>query len=264
MKVELDFRKSVSENAAHYYELAKKAKRKIPNLMRAIEETKKEIKLARERQDEARKKKLKVKRERDWYEKFHWFFSSDGLLVLGGRDARSNQVLVRRYMDDKDLFFHADIKGGSVVVVKSGGAEVPERTRQEAAQFAASFSRAFSLGLAAVTVYSVRPEQVRTAAKAGEFLPKGGFVLIGERDWYRSVPIKVAVSYDKEKHRVVSGPESAISKYGQYVVVVPGRTEKGEIAKKIKKLLENWFGEEVDLDDVLRMLPPGKADIKYT
>ncbi len=261
MKVELDFRKSVAENAAMYYEKAKKAKRKIPSLKEAIENTKREIEKAMEKVEEEKTVNVKRKREKDWYEKFHWFFSSDGFLVLGGKDARSNQVLVRRYMEEKDLFFHADIKGGSVVIVKSDGKDIPQKTKEEAAQFAASFSRAFSTGLAAITVYAAKPSQVKTAAKAGEYLPKGGFVIIGEREWFKAMPTRVAVSYDKEKKRVVSGPESAISKYGFYVIVVPGDKDKGEVAKAVKNILEKKFGEEIDINEVLAMLPPGKAEI---
>ncbi len=263
VRVELDIRKTVAENAAYYYEKAKKARKKIPSLIEAIEKTKREIEKAELECESRKTEKRKKKRERDWYEKFHWFFSSDGFLVLGGKDAGTNQALVRRYMEDKDLFFHADIKGGSVVIIKSQGKEIPEQTKKEAAEFAASFSKAFSLGLGGITVYSARPEQVKTAAKAGEFLPKGGFVIVGEREWYKAMPVRVAVSYDSEKHRVVSGPESAIrNNYKKYILVVPGDVEKGQLAKKIKKILEEMFGEEVDINEILQMLPPGKGRIK--
>ena len=261
MKVEIDLRKSIAENAAMYYEMAKKAKRKIPNLLNAIENTKREMENQEEKEKMETGKRLRKKREKEWYEKFHWFISSDGFLVLGGKDARSNQVLVRRYMEDKDLFFHADIRGGSVVIIKSGGKDIPERTKQEAAQFAATFSRAFSTGLGGITVYAAKPSQVRTAAKAGEYLPKGGFVIVGEREWFKSMPIRVAISYDKDNQRVVSGPESAISRYGEYVLVVPGDTDKGALAKKIKKRLDEMFGVDVDINDVVSMLPPGKGKI---
>ncbi len=258
MRIELDIRKSIPENAAYYYEQAKKARRKMEGLKKAIEKTRRDLERTKETKRERRREILK-RREKDWYEKFHWFFSSDGFLVLGGRDARSNQILVRRYMEPRDLFFHADIKGGSVVIVKSQGREIPERTKKEAAEFAASFSKAFSLGLAGIDVYSVKPEQVKTAAKAGEYLPRGGFVIIGEREWYRAMPTRIAVSYDKDKHRVISGPEGAIP--DPKIILVPGDVDKGRIAKEIARFIEENFGEAPDLDDIVRMIPPGKARI---
>ena len=260
MRVEIDFRKTAQENAAYYYEKSKKARRKLAGLKAAINETKRKIEKI-EKKSAPSEKKPAIVRKKEWYEKFHWFFSSDGFLVLGGRDSRSNQVLVRRYMDDQDLFFHADIKGGSVVIVKSNGRSIPKRTKIEAAQFSASFSKAFSVGLAGINVYSVKPSQVKTSAKSGEFLPKGGFVILGEREWFKAVPVRVGVSYDKENHRVVSGPESAIKRYGHYIVVVPGNMSKGDIAKRIYDFILKQFSEKPDIDEIMRMLPPGKGKI---
>lgn len=33
-----------------------------------------------------------------WFERFHWFVSSENYLVLSGRDAQQNELLVKRYM----------------------------------------------------------------------------------------------------------------------------------------------------------------------
>ncbi len=257
MRVEIDMKKSIPENASRYYELAKKARRKIPRLREEIEKTKalikKQIKLA--------EKKPQIKRDKDWYEKFHWFFTSDGFLVLGGKDAKSNQRLVRNYMDKGDLFLHADIKGASAVVIKSNGKTISETAKQEAANFAAAFSKAFSLGLRAVDVYCVSPSQVKLAAKSGEFLPKGGFVILGEREWFKDVPVEIVVSYDTENKRIVSGPVDAIKVYNEYVLVIPGGDDKGKVAKQIKKLVDGWFSVDSSLDEILASLPAGKAKV---
>ncbi len=254
-KVEIDLRKSIPENAAHYYEMAKKAKRKIPRLIEEIERTKRLI----EEQEKELEKKPKKRREKDWYEKFHWFFTSDGFLVLGGKDARSNQKLVRNYLEDRDLFFHADIKGASAVILKSGGKTISDEAKKEAARFASAFSKAFSLGLRAVDVYCVKPDQVKLAAKSGEFLPKGGFVILGEREWFKDVPVEIAVSYDKEKQRIVSGPAEAMKRYGNYILVVPGEKDKGDVAKAIKNKIDEWFSVDSSIDEILAALPAGKA-----
>lgn len=31
-----------------------------------------------------------------WFEKFNWFISSEGYLVLSGRDAQQNEILIKR------------------------------------------------------------------------------------------------------------------------------------------------------------------------
>ena len=53
-----------------------------------------------------------------WFEKFHWFVSSGGLLVLAGRDARQNELLVKRYLRASDLYVHADVHGAASLVIR--------------------------------------------------------------------------------------------------------------------------------------------------
>ena len=33
-----------------------------------------------------------------WFERFNWFVSSENYLVLSGRDAQQNELLVKRYL----------------------------------------------------------------------------------------------------------------------------------------------------------------------
>jgi predicted ribosome quality control (RQC) complex YloA/Tae2 family protein len=38
-----------------------------------------------------------------WFEKFNWFISSKNYLVISGRDAQQNELIVKRYMSKGDL-----------------------------------------------------------------------------------------------------------------------------------------------------------------
>lgn len=38
-----------------------------------------------------------------WFEKFNWFVSSENYLVISGRDAQQNELIVKRYMAKGDL-----------------------------------------------------------------------------------------------------------------------------------------------------------------
>lgn len=38
-----------------------------------------------------------------WFEKFNWFISSENYLVISGRDAQQNEMIVKRYMTKGDL-----------------------------------------------------------------------------------------------------------------------------------------------------------------
>lgn len=61
---------------------------------------------------------MREMRKPAWFEKFHWFVSSGGLLVLAGRDARQNELLVKRYLRASDLYVHADVHGAASLVIR--------------------------------------------------------------------------------------------------------------------------------------------------
>ncbi len=60
----------------------------------------------------------RVKKELKWYEKLRWFLTSDGLLVIGGRDATTNEMVVKKHMENRDIYFHSDIHGAASIILK--------------------------------------------------------------------------------------------------------------------------------------------------
>jgi predicted ribosome quality control (RQC) complex YloA/Tae2 family protein len=92
--------------------------------------------------------------------------SSDGLVLLVGRNRGQNETVTFKLASRNDLWLHArDVPGGHVVV-KSAGRSVPERTLREAAGLALHFSRVRESRQAEVIVTEVR--HVRRLKGAGK------------------------------------------------------------------------------------------------
>jgi len=261
--IPLDLRLSAFENAKLMYEKYKKLMEKEKGAREALEKTEKELQELIEK-SEFKIPPLKVRKVRKlkWFEKFKWFISSDGFLVIAGRDAATNREVVEKHMEMKDIYLHADIVGAPHVIIKTQGKEVPENTLREAAEFAAMHSRAWREGLGSIEVYWVLPEQVSKQAPPGEYLPKGSYVIKGKRN-YIKVPLKSAVgvmSVNDEK-MVICGPISAVEKHSSFMIkIAPGGTKKSDLAKVIQFKLKN-FGLDISTDEIMRILPPGKGDI---
>ncbi len=256
MDIAIDFTISAQENAQSYFERSKKAKAKSEGARRSIVDLK--AKLSKAESQKQQQKSIKVVEKREWFEKFNWFFASDGRLAVGGRSAEQNEELNSRHFDDKDLFFHADIFGASVVILKDGVGS-GEQCRNEAAQFAASFSKAWESLQTTVDVYSLRKEQVTKSRNTGS-LGTGSFLLKGERQWYKSVPLELCAFIEElgqegKKRRVVSvAPESACRHRGikDGVIISLGKTKKSDAAKLIaKRLLYE------DVDYIMQHIPAG-------
>lgn len=60
-------------------------------------------------------------RKPHWFERFHWFVTSENVLVLSGRDAQQNELLVKRHLAKGDVYVHADLHGASTTIVKAPG-----------------------------------------------------------------------------------------------------------------------------------------------
>jgi len=214
---------------------------------------------------------LPKRKERVWYEKFRWFHSSDGFLVIGGRDATTNEILIKKYTQPHDIVFHADVVGASFVVVKTEGKAPLEQTIRESAQLAASHSSAWRETLSAVDVYWVRPEQVSKSPPPGQYVTKGAFMIHGAKNHVRNVPLRLAIGVLlKEKEAdVVGGPAEAIAKQTKFFVeIVPGQQRSSVLAKQLRQLLAKKVSEEwrkrvleIPLEEIQRFIPSGKGAV---
>ena len=263
-RIGLDLRVSAFENASQLYGRYKKLAKKAAGAKEALEQTARELEeLLTAGAPEVEITLPPKRRKPKWFERYRWFISSDGMLVIGGRDAKTNAEVVEKHMEPNDRHLHADIVGAPHVVIKAGGRDIPETTLKEAAEFAAMHSRAWREGLGNLDVYWAMPEQVSRRAPSGIYLPKGSYVIEGKRNFIK-VPIEAAVGcvmIDEEK--VVScGPPSAIEKHsGMIIRVVPGRMKKSELSREVWARLKK-AGIDVSLDDLERALPPGRGDIR--
>jgi predicted ribosome quality control (RQC) complex YloA/Tae2 family protein len=248
-----NLRDSLFDNANRYYQHGKHAKEKSQGALSALQDSKRKLaKIERELAEAEELKNLKPaeimealsKRKvalenKEWYEKFRWFTTSDGFLVVAGKDTVSNEVLIKKYVTMEDVVFHAEITGSPFVVVKAEGRPVSEEALREAADFAASYSRAWRENLGTADVYWVKVDQLAKSGPSGESVPHGAFFVVGKRNWTRNVPLRVAVGIIVgEETSFVGGPlDSVKAKTKAYVVILPGDTMGKDLLKQILKSL---------------------------
>lgn len=260
LEVSLDFRRSVAENAKQMYEDGKKIQEKLKGALEAVVQTKRELETLK--QTDVTEKKKEVRREKNWwFERFRWFISTEGNLVVAGRDAKSNDLVVKKYLSEGDRYAHADIHGAPSCVVKSRGVNdeqraISERTLEEACMFAASYSRAWNQ-FGEAQAYWVLPEQVSKTPQSGEFVPKGAFIIRGKRNYYRcKLEVAVGLVRIEDVEKLMGGPvESVAALAEKYVIFAPGVTKKSVIAQKLSKAFH------VSTETADRALPPGNLTV---
>jgi predicted ribosome quality control (RQC) complex YloA/Tae2 family protein len=274
----LNLRWRLFDNAGQFYEQSKKAKQRLEGVKAALEETRKKLTETEERikkaealqhvkpaeaMEELVERRIKHK---EWFEKFRWFISSDDFLVVAGKDAVSNEVLIKKYTNADDIVFHADITGAPFVIIKAEGKKPSEQCIRETAEFAVAFSRAWREGFASADIYWVKPEQLSKGGSSGEHVLHGAFVVSGKRNWLHGIPLKVAVGIIVKDGEIsyVGGPVDAVkSKAKAYVVVAPGDQSSKELSKHIFKVLAAKLPKELRESVVKTSVEEMKEFIPY-
>ncbi len=257
--LELDVKGSVESNAQTYYEESKHARKKLDGLLKALEVARGEI------DDQLRGEKKLAERtsaehkptKRFWFERFRWFISSEGAIVLGGKDAKSNDILVKKHLQAGDRYAHADIHGAPSVVVKMKEG-LTEKTLHEACEFAVATSRAWNAKIGSAAGYWVLPEQVSKTPQSGEYIAKGAFVIRGKRNYSDKLQIKLGIGEIEFEgsRKIMCGPEGAVrSRCAGFVMIVPGEKDKNDLARR----LSDHF--KVPIEEIQSILPPGDVEL---
>ncbi len=252
--------------AALLYDKIKKARRKIPGVQAAMQKTTEKLGSLKIEEKLPVKKEAKAKK---WFEKFRAFRTSDGFLVVCGKDATTNEILIKKHTSPEDIAFHADITGAPFCVIKTEKKPVPETSLEEVAQIAASYSKAWQRNLGAIDVYWVKPEQLNKKAPAGEYVSHGAFMVYGKKNYFYKTTLGIAIGVDKE-FNVIAGAVDFVKKNSMvHSVIVPGDEKSKDLAEKIKR---NWLKKvskeiseklkPLSTDQIQKFIPAGKGRLK--
>jgi predicted ribosome quality control (RQC) complex YloA/Tae2 family protein len=255
--ITLDYETDVTANAQALYDRRKDGLAKAQRVDEATAATRAEMEAAQAKAVKvARRPRIKSTKSM-WFDAYRWTISSEGFLILGGRDARTNDQLVKKHLKEGDRYAHADVHGAPSTVIKDG-ARASDVTLREACEFALAYSKAWSAGLASGSAYWVLPEQVSKQAESGEFLPRGAFVIRGKRNYIHDLPVRLAVGeVEVEGHRkIMGGPVTAIAaRSARYVVLAPGKGDREAITRKLASVFA------VPIEEIARAMPPGGVEI---
>ena len=226
--------------------------------------------------DVEKKIEFRKQEQKEWYERYHWCFTSDGLLIVGGKDASSNSAIIRKHLTDGDIVFHAEIHGSPFFLLKNGKDKLDSIVDiRQVAQATVSFSRAWKEGLSSADAYWVFPSQIKKGAPSGQYLPKGSFVIEGKRNFVKNIDLRLAIGLTRlgnSRYSIICGPYEAVPERSVvHAVLIPGAVDVVGLAKKIKsefvKILAQSepslvsYTKQITIDDLIKILPTGSSKI---
>lgn len=177
------------------------------------------------------------------YQKFRWFYTSSGILVIGGKSADQNEEVIKQAKAD-DIILHTEEPGSPFCVVVNE-IEETDKDVKEAAIFCASLSQAWKKKKKEIVVSVFRKEQM----KKSKGMKKGTFSVSGAEQKIKVQP-KLYLTFQEGKLRCVPF-ESNIA------LITPGDMKKDEAAEIISKKLQ------INKEEVLSALPPDRINVKW-
>jgi predicted ribosome quality control (RQC) complex YloA/Tae2 family protein len=216
LDIRVNLRESAYANSNSLFAQYRSAKEKS---LKTIEASTKALKAAEETAKrqliEAQKRSRHIasntsagKRKIAWFEKFHWFITTDNYLVIGGRDAHQNELLVKRYLRKGDAYLHADVHGAASCILRAkrrrargpsgdekSGTEILPLSAQalrEAGNFTICHSAAWTSRIV-TSAWWVEAHQVSKTAPTGEYLTVGSFMIRGKKNFLPPTPLEMGL-----------------------------------------------------------------------
>ncbi|KAH9253387.1 hypothetical protein BASA81_008738 [Batrachochytrium salamandrivorans] len=166
----------------------------------AVEDMQTKLQLATKKKAEKSQSSIRQVRKPFWFEKFHWFLTSEGVLVLGGRDAHQNELLFKRFLRKGDAYLHADFHGATTCIVRNpfpgqaSAQSIPVDSMRQAGVFCICHSQAWQAKLI-TSAWWVEASQVSRTAPSGEYLSTGSFMIRGKKNYLQPPKLEMGFGY---------------------------------------------------------------------
>ena len=270
-KFQIDPDSSLPTIASKLFDESKKQKGAVKSIEKLMKKTESKLEKTIEKGEIAKGAVgFKEVRKKSWFERYRWFYTSDEVLAVGGRDSSSNSAIIRKYLEKNDKVFHAEVHGSPFFLLKGEDEELLPLSLEEVAHATVCFSRAWQISAYGMSSFWVNPDQVKKGAPTGQSMAKGAFMINGTRNFIKVSSLKLAVGIFKqdEDYLLVCGPPEPIKKKCLcYAVIEPGGSTMSDVAKKIRaefdKVNDN-FKKIFLIDDYVRALPTGSSKVTET
>jgi len=186
------------------------------------------------------------------YQKYKWFFTSSGKLVIGGKSSLQNDELLKKLKRSTQdyMVMHTSSPGSPFSIIMSPIKEVSQTDIEQAAIFTGCFSRAWreKKRLAQIDIFNLSQLYKSKLMKQGTWGVKGAI----QR---KVVELGLVLTIQEGKLRAI--PEIGAKKKDILLKIKPGKTDKQAMLPKFHVILPDGFNQE----EILSALPAGGVSI---
>ena len=187
------------------------------------------------------------------YKKYKWFYTASGKLVVGGKSAELNDLLLKEIKKTgKECYvMHTADPGSPFCAIMAPVKEATLKDLEECAIFTGCFSRAWKQQKRKTEIHIFKSSQLSKikSMKPGTWSVNGDVNKMG-------VELKLALAKQEGVYRAV--PLKTVAKLERVVIICPGETDKTIMAESIIKKLKD---KHVKKEEIIAALPAGGVEI---
>ena len=242
----------------NFYQNVNYVYEKIKNLNIKIEKTEKGLKTALDNFDRlntiktnkvATKVKVQIETSK-WYQKYHYCYTKNNLLVICGKNADQNEEIVKKRMNDSDIYFHSDTPGcGSCIVVNPQKVDLTPNDLELVGTFTICMSNSWTIQTTDKSFW-VYGSQVSKTPPTGEYISKGSFIITGKRNYLSLSQLELGL-YIYNNELIITPYKHTIEYTKTRIKIIPAKTKqkrKLNINRVLSKLnLDSKYYDYVDM-----------------
>jgi len=191
------------------------------------------------------------KRTDKGYENYRWFFTSNDILVVGGKSDEQNEVVLKNFLKPNYLVLHTSKPGSPFMIIQSSNPN--KKDIEESAIFCGCFSQQWKSGNGLIDIDLFRGECIYKlkSMKKGTFGVKGNV---------KKMKIKPELFLVMQKGKLRSVPRT--TKEEKIADIKYGNLTKEEATEKLSKIIRDKYHLPISKDEIMAAIPSGKIDVK--
>lgn len=286
LEIKLNYSITLHKNIENNYGKGKYYKKKAKRaeiIKEKLEKIENKQEKSKEKKEIINKIDIVGKKKNNWFEEYNWFISSNGFIVISGKNAEHNETIVKKYLEKDDIYVHSNIAGSGSCVIKNNfdknKKEIPIKTIEEAGRFVICKTKAWKEGVGDKSWW-VYPNQVSKTTESGEYVGKGSFIIRGKKNYISKCPLEMGLTIlfkndncnefthngnNKVQYAIpMCSPYSVVNKNKFKVKLLPGKQKIGKTLKKIinefnkqANIYERAAIKKINIDDYHKVLISG-------
>jgi predicted ribosome quality control (RQC) complex YloA/Tae2 family protein len=185
------------------------------------------------------------------YRNYRWFFTSNKVLVVGGKSDNQNEFVIKNFLKLEYTLMHTSLPGSPFMIIQSHNPT--KKDLEETAIMTACFSHQWKLGEKKIEIDIFKGSDIykSKSMKMGTF---------GVKAKKKTMKVKPELVLIIQKGKLRAVPPT--TKEQVLVTIKQGKLSKEEAAEKIAKKIKDKFHFPISKQEIMQTIPSDKLSVR--